>query len=295
MSTNQKLIETLARSETFQDYERAYTEAVGMPLALRAAEAWQMPDRGQRKEDGFCAPASGENCTCAACRKLQAKSDQVARNKAAAKACVFGLYETAVPVKLGAQTIGFLQTGQVLFETPTAAAFRRVVQQAEKLGVDIGDKQTRQAYFETPVVSRKKLAAVANLLSIFADHLALISNQLAVQAANAESPVMAQAKQFIREHYAEELSLHQVADTVHMSTHYFCKQFRKSAGMSYTGFVSRTRIEQAKNLLLNPNLRVSEIGYSVGFQSLNHFNRVFKKFTGQSPSHYRDGLPTVAG
>ncbi|MDR3460346.1 MAG: helix-turn-helix domain-containing protein [Verrucomicrobiae bacterium] len=294
MSTNQKLIETLARSETFQDYERAYTEAVGMPLALRAVEPWQMPDHSRNKDNDFCTPASGENCTCAACRKLQAKSDRATRHKAAAKSCVFGLYETAVPVKLGAQIIGFLQTGRVRFETPTAAAFRRLVQQAEKLGVDIGDKRTRQAYFETPVVSRKKLAAVANLLSIFADHLAIISNQLAVQAANAEPPVIAQAKQFIREHYAEELSLSQVAGVVHMSSHYFCKQFRKATGMSYTGFVSRTRIEQAKSLLLNPNLRVSEIGYTVGFQSLNHFNRMFKKIAGQSPSHYRDELPAVA-
>ena len=294
MSANQQLIETLARSETFQDYERAYTEAVGMPLALRAVEAWQMPARGRRKNNTFCAPASGENCTCAACRQLHAKLDRAAKAKAATKTCVFGLYETAVPVKLGTQTIGLLQTGRVRFATPTAATFRRVVQQAKKLGVDIGDDQTRQAYFETPVVSRKKLAAVANLLSIFADHLAIISNQLAVQTANAESPVMARAKQFIREHYTEALSLHQVAGIVHMSSHYFCKQFRKDTGMGFTGFVSRTRIEQAKKLLLNPNLRVSEIGFAAGFQSLNHFNRMFKKFTGQSPSAYRDHLPAAA-
>jgi AraC-like DNA-binding protein/ligand-binding sensor protein len=294
MSTNQKLIETLARSETFQEYERAYTEAIGMPLALRAAETWQMPARDRRKKSSYCAPASGNHCTCAACRQLQAKADRAALKKAAAKTCVFGLYETAVPVKLGAQTIGFLQTGQVRFERPTAATFERVVQQAGKLGVNLGDKQTRRAYFETPVVSRKKLEAVANLLSIFASHLAIISNQLAVQAANAEPPAMTQAKQFIREHYAEELSLRVVADVVHMSSYYFCKQFRKATGMSFTGFVSRTRVEQAKRLLLNPHLRVSEIGFSAGFQSLNHFNRMFKKITGQSPSGYRSGLPAAA-
>jgi len=41
---------------------------------------------------------------------------------------------------------------------------------------------------------------------------------------------------------------------------------------------------------LNPNLRVSEIAYEVGFQSLTHFNRVFKKITGRSPSDYREQL-----
>ena len=49
-------------------------------------------------------------------------------------------------------------------------------------------------------------------------------------------------------------------------------------------------IEKAKNLLLNPNLRVSEIAFEVGFQSLTHFNRVFKKLLGQSPTEYRAQL-----
>ena len=52
-------------------------------------------------------------------------------------------------------------------------------------------------------------------------------------------------------------------------------------------FLSRVRIEKSKNLLLNPNLRVSEIAFEVGFQSLTHFNRVFKKILGQSPTEYR--------
>ena len=49
-------------------------------------------------------------------------------------------------------------------------------------------------------------------------------------------------------------------------------------------------LEKAKNLLLNPNLRVSEIAYEVGFQSLTHFNRVFKRILGQSPTEYRAQL-----
>jgi AraC-like DNA-binding protein len=50
------------------------------------------------------------------------------------------------------------------------------------------------------------------------------------------------------------------------------------------------RIEKARTLLLNPNLRISEIAYEVGFQSLTHFNRVFKKLLGQSPTEFRTHL-----
>lgn len=48
------------------------------------------------------------------------------------------------------------------------------------------------------------------------------------------------------------------------------------------------RVEKAKNLLQNPHLRVSEIAYTVGFQSLTHFNRVFRKITGEAPTDFRD-------
>jgi YesN/AraC family two-component response regulator len=77
---------------------------------------------------------------------------------------------------------------------------------------------------------------------------------------------------------------------VNTSTFYFCKMFKKVTGLHFTDYASRVRIESAKNLLLNPNLRISEIAYEAGFQSLTHFNRVFKKILGQSPTEYRSKL-----
>ena len=295
MNANGQLIEILSRSETFQNYERAYTELTGMPMMLRAVEAWQFPFHGKRKENAFCAVMSEKSRTCAACLQLQAKLTQEAMNKPATRTCAYGLCETAVPVKLGPQTIGFLQTGQVMRQKPTEASFQRAVDQAGKLGVDIGNERTKLAYFGTAVVAQRKLDSVSDLLAVFADHLAVIGNQLLVQAANAESPVIVRATQFIREHYAEDLTLGQVSSVVNMSRFYFCKQFRKATGLSFVEFVSRTRLEKAKNLLLNLNLRVSEIAFAAGFQSLTHFNRVFKRIEGQSPTEYRNRLPAVAG
>jgi YesN/AraC family two-component response regulator len=160
--------------------------------------------------------------------------------------------------------------------------------------VDLSRNGAKEAYFETPVVSHKKLDSMTNLLSIFADHLSMKSNQIAVQAANGEPPVIAKAKKFIEEHHAEDLSLGQVAQAVHTSIFYFCKLFKKVTAINFTEYLSRVRTEKAKNLLLNPNLRVSEIAYEVGFQSLTHFNRVFKKIVGESPTEYRGHLPTMA-
>jgi AraC-like DNA-binding protein len=199
-----------------------------------------------------------------------------------------------VPVKLGAQTIGILQTGQVMRQKPTGASFQLAVNQAKKLGVDIDNTRTKRAYFETPVAAQAKLDSVASLLVIFADHLAMKSNQIVMQTKNVEPPFVTRAKLFVREHYTEDLTLRMVSSAVNSSHFYFCKQFRKATGFSFTEFVARTRIEMAKHLLLNRNLRISEIAYKIGFQSLSQFNRAFKKIVGRSPTEYRGLLPAAS-
>lgn len=291
MNANGHLFESLSRSEMFQQYERAYTEATGLPITLCHVETWQLPLHGKRHENPFCALLAANSSTCAACLQMQVKLTQAAAQGPCTLTCAYGLSETAVPVKLGAQTIGFLQTGQVLRQPPTAAMFHRAVATAAELGVNIDNARAQAAYFASPVVPPRKLAAAATLLGIFAEHLALKSNQIAVQTAQAEPPVVVKARQFIREHYTEELSLGRVAAAVHTSLFNLCKLFRKTTGTSFTEFVSRTRIEHGKNLLLNPHLRVSEVAYEVGFQSLTHFNRVFKQLVGESPTAYRSRLP----
>jgi YesN/AraC family two-component response regulator len=148
----------------------------------------------------------------------------------------------------------------------------------------------RTAYFATNVVPSKQLDSIIKLLSIFAQHLAMLSNQVVVQHEHSEPPVITRAKEFIHEHQAENLRLGHVAKAVNTSTFYFCKIFKKVTGINFTDYLSRVRIEKSKNLLLNPNLRVSEIAFEVGFQSLTHFNRVFKKILGQSPTEYRAHL-----
>jgi AraC-like DNA-binding protein len=224
---------------------------------------------------------------------MQEKLCQKAVTDTATMTCMYGLCEAAVPVRLGNETVGFLQTGQVMRQKPTEKQFKEVARQLEEQGLDADPRKVKEAYFKTPVVSRMKLDSMIHLLSAFADYLSMKGNQFALQQANAEPPVISKAKQYIEEHHAEDISLGQVAAAVHTSIFYFCKLFKQATGINYTEFVSRLRVEKAKNLLLNPNLHVSEIAYEVGFQSLTHFNRVFKKIVGQSPTDYRAQLPAA--
>ena len=290
MNMNGQLIETLSNSLIFQEYGRAYTEATGLPIALRPVETWQLPLHGKRKESPWCALMSAQSRTCGACLQMQEKLAQSATAGACTMTCGYGLSETAVPVKVGENTIGYLQTGQVMRQKPTDAGFERALAQATQLGVVLEPATARKAYFATPVVAPRKMESLGRLLGIFAEHLGMKGNEITVRSSHAESPVITRAKQFIEEHHTEDLDLGQVARAVHTSMFYYCKLFRKATGLNFTDYVSRLRTEKAKNLLLNPNLRISEIAYEVGFQSLTHFNRVFKKVVGQSPTEYRSRL-----
>ena len=76
------LIEALASSKVFQDYERAFTEATGLPVALRPVETWQLPHHGKRNESPFCAVVSEKSRACASCLQVQEKLSEAAAEEA---------------------------------------------------------------------------------------------------------------------------------------------------------------------------------------------------------------------
>ena len=284
------LIEALVHSKLYQDYEKAFSEATGLPVSLRPIESWQLPIHGKRNESPFCDILSGKSKSCAVCLSVQEQLAEKANAEAATVVCPVGLCDTAVPVKLGGRLIGFLQTGQVFSKPPTEAQFKKAKKLVTDWGICEDESKLRKAYFDTRVVTQKRHESVIRLLSIFAQHLSLLSNQLVLQQETSEPPIIRRAKDYIQQHQADDLSLGEVARAVNTSTFYFCKMFKKYTGINFTDYLSRVRIEKSKNLLLNPNLRVSEIAFEVGFQSLTHFNRVFKKILGQSPTEYRAQL-----
>jgi len=95
------------------------------------------------------------------------------------------------------------------------------------------------------------------------------------------------AKKFIRERSEERLSLREVAIAAGINPTHLSEKFKHVTGSKFVDYVARTRFENARKLLENIDLRVSEIAFGVGFQSLSQFNRVFKKLSGKSPTEYR--------
>jgi AraC-like DNA-binding protein len=287
---NRALVDALVNSRIYRDYERAFGSLTGLPIALQPVETWQLPHRGKRNENELCALLCKKSRACAACLQVQERLCHQATTEAQTITCPVGLSDSAVPVRMSDRLIGFLQIGQVFRKPPTAEQFEKVARLTRKWGIKADRNTLKQAFYSGTVVSPKEHDSAIKLLTIFAKHLAMLSNQVFIQRENSEPPVITKARAFIHEHQTEDLSLGQVAKAVNMSSFYFCKMFKKVAGINFTDYVARVRAEKSKNLLLNPNLRVSEIAFEVGFQSLTHFNRVFKKVFGQSPTEFRAQL-----
>ena len=103
----------------------------------------------------------------------------------------------------------------------------------------------------------------------------------------AEPVAIWKARKFIEERSSEELSLKKVAKAVNMNANYLSENFKQVTGINFVEYVAHTRFKTACELLRNPKLSISEIAFAAGFQSLSQFNRVFKRFSGKSPTEYR--------
>jgi AraC-like DNA-binding protein/ligand-binding sensor protein len=290
---NKQLVEKLTRSAIYRDYARAFSDTTGMPIALRAVEYWQPAMRGAANENPFCELMARSNRTCAACLEVQRKLTEKIGDRSRTVTCFAGLCDSAVPIRVGDQLIGFLQTGQVLLNQPTKFRFDRTVKRLVDWGVNVDLRKAREAYFHTKVLTGKQYRATLRLLEIFARHLSILSNQIAIENSDAGPVAVTRAKEFIARNQDGALCLATVAKAVNTSTFYFCKLFKRTTGLTFTDYLARVRVEKAKALLLDRNRRVSEVAYDVGFQSLTHFNRVFRKIVGQSPTDHRHSFASM--
>jgi AraC-like DNA-binding protein len=266
---------------------------MGLPLNIRAHHSWSPSHHGKKDDDSFAAILARFNQARAACLRAQTDASQEPTSPTRTVTWFAGLSESAVPVYVGDHILGFLETGEVMLKNPTKKHFATITRQLRAWGYRTDWKQLERAYFRSCVLSPVRYRAMLRLLSLFAEHLSILSNQLAVRRDKDETTNMTRARQFIEDHQAEPLSLGRIAQVANISRHYFCKMFKNATGMNFIDYLSRVRVEKSKTLLLNPNSRVSEVAFACGFQSMTNFNREFKRIVGRAPTQFREALPKL--
>lgn len=279
-------VEALSKSRIYRDYQKAFGEASGLPLSVRAPASPEAPLHSNH-ENPFCLLMASTNPACTECLAMQRRLEQEARLECKTLKCFAGMCETAAPVRVGDKLIAFLQTGHVLLEKPSQRKFNRIASAILEWGTSVDLKRFQDAYFHTRILSPKQYDAFVKLLAVFAEHLSLCSNDLLLQSQGTDPTAVEVARTFIVENQEHDLPLARVAAAVNLSAGYFSELFKKSTGLTFVDYVTRVRVERAKNLLANPHLRISDIAFRVGFRSLSQFNRAFKRIAGRSPQQFR--------
>ncbi len=101
---------------------------------------------------------------------------------------------------------------------------------------------------------------------------------------------LGKVKKFVELHYAEQVTLKTAADVACLEKKYFSTFFHAKIGVRFIDFVSYLRVDHAKQLMRQEDTSISEISALVGFHNRRTFERAFRKWTGTSPSQFRDAV-----
>jgi len=100
-------------------------------------------------------------------------------------------------------------------------------------------------------------------------------------------PLILKSMNYIESHLEQLKTVTQVAEFINMNPQYFRRTFKKESGISCESFIQKTRMNRARDMLLDPGLSIKEISYQLGFNSPNYFSQVLKQYWGQSASAMR--------
>ncbi len=131
--------------------------------------------------------------------------------------------------------------------------------------------------------------AVDSLMNMIRWQIYIISRTIDyVNEVEQSNSIVSKAKNFVHEHYMEEISRTEVAASVFLTPEYMAKMFKKETGISLKQYINDYRITKAKELLASPDVRISDVAAEVGFDNFSYFSTVFKKTTGYTPNEYHN-------
>lgn len=138
-----------------------------------------------------------------------------------------------------------------------------------------------------------RLMSMLRILQILAqseEYELLNASGLTLVIQNQDDDRMNQIINYVKHNYENDISLDEISAVANMTVPAFCRYFKKYTKKTFTQFVNEFRIRQAIRLISMGNRSISEIADAVGFNNFSHFNKQFKRVTGQSPSNYKKSM-----
>lgn len=183
--------------------------------------------------------------------------------------------------------------GEHFFEIPEMAPIRRMLDMARKgLAFHGETKKVVGAKIEALAFVEQYdrllgLLAVLRDLALSDEYQVLNADGVVLAIGPKENDRMNKVYDYIRKHFKEHISLDEIADEVSMTPPAFARYFKKISRKTFTKFLNEYRVVHASKLLAETSQSITDVSFESGFNNFSHFNKMFKEFTGKSPSAYR--------
>jgi AraC-like DNA-binding protein len=227
-------------------------------------------------------PGGRELCAmCDRSKFLEARRD----GHALRYRCHAGLREFVIPVIRDGQTIALLQCGQVHDRVPSAAEWKEARKSLVSAGIH--GPGLRTLFQRNRVLTPARQDDLLELLALIAARLAHSDERELQTVPGQAQAALGRAMTYIETHLAERLTVEAIARMANLSTRSLMRLFRKQVGTSVVDFILRRRVARARRFLQQEGRTCAEIAFECGFGSVQHFNRIFRRFENASPSEWR--------
>ncbi|MBQ9131818.1 MAG: helix-turn-helix domain-containing protein, partial [Clostridia bacterium] len=212
---------------------------------------------------------------CFRCRNA-ALQKAIQTRRAFGGLCINGIYEYVRPLVVDGETVCVIYVGDILPEESERERLYRRISGKEHL------LQTLEPGFEA-----EKCEAVARVVESYIRML--LESAPVSKKQSALSPLIENMKKYVEENLEYGVTLPQLACIFHYNEKYLGRMFKARVGISFSEYVNRQRLSRAKNLLLQTDCSIIDVALRTGFPNVTYFNRLFKRYTGLTPTQMRHG------
>ncbi len=156
---------------------------------------------------------------------------------------------------------------------------------AQEAGTLSSEERRRGNY----LAELQSITDLSSLRAFFMQYVREILNAIEGSRQKESERVVGKVVDYIRDHFAEDVTLDEVSRMVDISPYYFSKLFKQEMGNGFIEYLTDIRIQKAKEYMANPKYSIKEICSMCGYADPNYFSRIFKKYVGLTPSEYRQG------
>lgn len=263
------LKEALRQLHLVSGFRMSLFDAEGKCLCIYPAEG-----------NPFCSLIQQEECGLARCKKNDREAlERVQKTgELMIYRCHCDLYEAVAPLYDFGVLSGYLMMGQVLDTSRTNR--KNVLEKASGYGLDA--ERLAKAVRKIPCRTKEQILACVSIMEMCAGYLSL-SNYLQAERKNLTKNVQS----YLERHYGNHLTLDGLCREFYCSRSALTVSFRRDCGESVMEYLTRIRMERARELLERTDQRVGEIAVLCGYSDQNYFCRLFKRYYGKSPREIR--------